>query len=500
MNPYEHDRLILQSEYGNSIERLAARIQLALDDVPLGLENFIYPVRRLSEQIPPRLTRAAALASLIVTGLAVGSQFINRTPEQIPKAPTPTSSPPPTETEIPPTPTPEATPTSIDLGENLPNVLFHLDKTGSFYTRPGSDEHFPLPDNIYELIDQAQEQDAPILLDSWTVSEIPDPSAYQHPITSEHPVDEVLPNTVMTEAELEARGIKIITTRPGLLSIDKAAFEVGGILDKFDSNHPVDIVLLDGPFVSEYYADDPVYDDYRYILQRYFPKESPDTLKNNMRSQLLERIAEFETARAQLDSDSLDLKLAYDDYIILARAMINFYDSLEGDDITLYNFDYEDARGSWSDAPIEIDANGKVITTSATIFIATGYRPSNQFNVVYIDSLGQLSFRQFSDAQYNVDLRPSAQLSASRPEDYLIEPLKPGDDPKTTYMVGAFDLRFVLYHELMHHLRGILGLNQDESETDADALAQIEKLQTFFFWKLPDGRFVRSDQAPLDPS
>lgn len=500
MNPYEYDRLKLQAEYGNRVERVVAKIQLALDEAPLGLENFIYPIRRLSEQIPPRLTRAAALASLIVTGLAVGAQFIDRTPEQIPKASTPTSSPPPTETEIPPTPTPEASPTPIDLEENLPNVLFHLDKTGSFYTRPGSDEHFPLPDNIYELIDQAQEQDAPILLDSWTESEIPDPSAYQHPITPEHPIDEVLPSTVMTEAELVARGIKIITTRPGLLTVDKAAFEVGGILEKFDSNHPVDIVLLDGPFVSEYYADDPVYDKVRWILQRYFPKESPDTLKNNMRSQLQERIAEFELVRAQLDSDSVDLKLAYDDYIILAKAMINFYESLEGDDITLYNFDYEDARGSWSDAPIEVDANGKVITTSATIFIATGYRPSNLFSVVYIDSLGQLSYRQFSDAEYNVDLRPSAQLSASRPEDYLIEPLKPGDDPKTTYMVGASDLRFVLYHELMHHLRNILGLNQDESETDADAFAQIEKFQTFFYWKLINDFYVRSNEATSEPS
>lgn len=78
-----------------------------------------------------------------------------------------------------------------------------------------------------------------------------------------------MPSDVLSEAELEERGIKIVQGETQLY-IRSSAFDQGNLLDAYQpgGSEKLTFVIVDGPCVSTSYMGDPKYDPYRDVVAR----------------------------------------------------------------------------------------------------------------------------------------------------------------------------------------------------------------------------------------
>ncbi len=282
-----------------------------------------------------------------------------------------------------------------------------------------------------------------------------------------HPILKELPDDVMSDEELEARGVKIVQADRTKFYIRKGAFEDGQPLAgvrKNDPNRTLTIVLFDGDFVSPYYMQDERYLPYANSL----PRPTVDAL--HFRSDKIEGtkkiLDELRVSPGVFREKKADLILA-------EKSKLFHYMYLAGDSELLEEAAFDLARGVNETAP-----GGAYATTlgnDAIIYLAVGTNLDKQskYSRLYFDPAGNV----VADGYTRVGTQKLHyfQQKDSFPDPELFMRNILATCENGGYLFGAQSVGNTLRHEL-HHEKSIgqAGTLKDcEATIDKDAMEEI---------------------------
>ncbi len=344
-----------------------------------------------------------------------------------------------------------------------------------------------------------------------TLIKIEKPPIPQPKPSIEHPVLINLPKDLVSERELEKRGISIIQPDNTQLFIREGAFGKGAPLEQFNAtDRKLKIVILNGPVISKAYMSDPKYAPFRYLLDE----------RNK-------QIAEYKTEQIQSYRDEIDYWKAE---LKKARS-IGASTQIASAERTLLNFKrilYEYQNVFTNEEFISLmvgnssDAAGLYFGTrnignelSTVIFVAAGEKKTPDDRILFsFDSKGQ-PLVYFSSFGHTPGLEPKATQTHPNPKDFLINPSATPSNPKS-YPYEGQTAGLVLLHELMHdkliehRILQNIRPNYSEYDTDMGAMEWIKKGWEkweksgykddngfYFIFQLPDGKGYILVQQPL---
>ncbi len=279
----------------------------------------------------------------------------------------------------------------------------------------------------------------------------------------DHPETPKLPDDVLTEAELEERGVKIIQADNTTLSIRKGAFEVGGPVAQFDGSRKLIIAVLDAPAVLYSAAKDSKYDKVRKLLHE------KEIYVNNYRwlriSQIEEAMSDFRDAVNKKSPESQSTILGF-------KVMEYEYRNTKTDEEILLeaNVDVAEAAGQYY-AP-----NKSGIGNTAVIFIAAGkYTRSEGLIRIYFDASGSCVVDRTENSEFfGSDYSPQASQTYPDPLNFRLNKKASESNPES-YPYGAQTAGQALHHELEHDELITEGdpPNFSEYRTDMNAMEEI---------------------------
>lgn len=292
-----------------------------------------------------------------------------------------------------------------------------------------------------------------------------------------HPILKELPGDVMTDEELEARGVKIVQADRTKLYIREGAFDEGQPLAgvrKDDPNRTLTIVLFDGEFVSPFYMQDERYLPFAYSM----PRSGVDALYF--------RSEKIEESRKKLDEQRVDPGLFGDrraDSLLAEKSKLFHYTYVASNyellEQAAYEFEIEKnkvdddndkkvARGSYAT---------NIFTGNATIFLAAGTddEQDKKYLRVYFDGSGQVVVDKFVKLGISKLLYFQRKDSFPDPELFMRDPSANCDNGKYPY--GAQSIGNSLWHEGFHEKGfGQEGLLKNcEADVDNAAMDGIEE-------------------------
>jgi hypothetical protein len=260
--------------------------------------------------------------------------------------------------------------------------------------------------------------------------------------SADKPLITEMPSDVLSEAELEERGIKIVQGETQLY-IRSSAFDQGNLLDAYQpgGSEKLTFVIVDGPCVSTSYMSDPKYDPYRDVVAR---------VDRNLENYRQGRIDFFQRA---LDSEReiIAEKLAKGD-------MAGVRETYNGVFTTKWIiFEYENMT------PAELAAEAAINDVAGlymrygpegpVVFVATGADERQRYTdwvVLRVNPDGVVSLESFIEVEQVMgDLTPRPGETYPSPGEFRLNPLASKDDPGS-YPYGGQTAGFALTHEVMH--------------------------------------------------
>lgn len=272
---------------------------------------------------------------------------------------------------------------------------------------------------------------------------------YQESDAAKHPTTPDLPEDVVSEVDLEKRGITIFQPENTNLFIREGAFAKGGIFEDFNSpeDRRLIIVFLNGSTITQKYFNDPKYSE----VINYIPKKF---LSAQDRRESI--IADSEEQLEILHRDKKKLIQAwggepyqYEYGTLYFKAEILKYKD--------ENF-MTDEQISRAALGINFgwyqEGNGGLIPgsqkTPTMIFISVDQQDKYNFPIVYFDPNGKISVIDFTNdyGKYRGKLFPTVQQTHPNPKDFKKDSNTSFDIPP--YAITNRHLGFVLRHENEH--------------------------------------------------
>lgn len=285
----------------------------------------------------------------------------------------------------------------------------------------------------------------------------------------EHPKTENLPNDVLSEEELRAKGVNIIQADSTKLYIRKRALEKDGPLADFDTtNRELTIVCVDGP-IDDYFLQDTRYDAVRksrnfVVVVADSPEAWRDGKINLLRQYLDSSLEQIPLLKGIRDSQRkiVDVKNRIQQY----RETIYLYSNMDNvqleevyrrDNIFINGFYY-----SGEDPTIFINVDAGI----------------SKFSFIYFDQKGILKVdsREFYDRRYRGHLAKSTY-----PDPESFHRSKKASVDNGLYLYGSQSVGFALRHELNHDQLIQQQINQgkepnySEYDTDVGAMRGIKE-------------------------
>ncbi len=293
----------------------------------------------------------------------------------------------------------------------------------------------------------------------------------------EHPEVPDLPDDVLSEKELNNKGVGIVQADNTNFYIREGAFAKGGPLEAFNSTgRKLTIVLVNAPVLSEYLLDDPKYTEFiKFLPEEVRKKESIDEYRarkiNSLKDELnLSRIKK-QAESSGSNNTILDIKYALRQYKDMTNEEILLEMALDSTNI----------EGKYSPILIETvsQSSGSEITRkrsvdNSVIFIAVGGSKIGQNNkVVYFTPDGKLRSFTSSGAGYNKDNSPNQIQTHPNPKRFTI--LSGGPTNSRSYVYGGVTAGQRARHEFGHDKlvaqEFLKGNEPDYSEYNADVIA-----------------------------
>lgn len=443
------------------------------------------------------------------------------------------------ENSLPSSQTLELAPIPIFKTINIEGVEFTLDENNvpiSYKTPEGKIVNFDR-DQLEITRKKATSSKEPEI---HTVIDIPENSqvATQTQNSHEHPVMQELPQDILSEQELQARGINILQSDNTQLYIRSKAFEKDGPLADYspDNKNQLKIVLLNAPLVSDAYMNDPKYKDIQKIYQKAYGKTRTD-LEQFRSEQIQEIQQEIETVRKEAKPDesfSQNNNFYKNNLIALKLEQYRLEHADKEELLTRIVPSSSDDIGGlfFSNVPINIDQTGSLVILA----VGKTKAPKNSLAVV-CDSNGNFSIMAISNLSPNME--PKADQSHPNPNSLSRNP-QASSDRSNTYPYAAQSAGFALRHELEHNVlisgplrkvrtgdfknkdgsinftayteavrNAMLKRNKSEYDTDEKAMTGIraawERWQSsgykdnsgyYFIFRLPTGGYILTEKTP----
>lgn len=359
-----------------------------------------------------------------------------------------------------------------------------------------------------------------------------------YPPSVEHPETRHLPDDVLSDEELNNRGIEIIQSRYTSLYIREGAFDENGPLVNFNSTgRNIRIVLVDGPTVSQYFMKDDKYAKVRDLVP------SIDEEKKSIKTYRKERIESLEkqlTLQPRDMRDGFMMPDVYSDYykddyynselfrsgLKNIKELIAAYKNMKDEDVLRIKKTSNpsaDALGLYDvrlHKSVSISSSGIKTNryVNPTIFLAVGGSDYKQANVVFFGPDGKIHSYATNFQFGTGNITPKEKDTHPNPADFLVNPEATSDNPKS-YPYAGQTAGQSLEHELEHdELIGqnfIEGKELDYSEynTDVGAMKRIreawEKWEKsgftdnsgyHFVFSLPGGGYILTENKSSSDS
>lgn len=286
---------------------------------------------------------------------------------------------------------------------------------------------------------------------------------YKETEAAQHPKTLELPKDVVSEKELEMKGITILQPENTNLSIRKGAFAKGGILEDFNNEgRKLIIIFLNGSVISPKYLNDPKYAD----IIDYLPKEFLSA-----RDRRESKIAHAERA-LEFFSQELPAYLVADEYLhesVFLRLKSDIYK------FKTKNFMTDDQVAKISDIPPgwykdeHVFMIGQNKKSPSLVFLSVGQKDYS-FPTLFFRHNGSISVKDLK-FDYPGKLFPATTQTYPDPDDFMMNPYASAENKNYIYP-GNVNPGFVLRHELAHRAlieeRMRRGEESDPSEYSAD--------------------------------
>lgn len=494
------------SEVAAAFSREPTRVeptQKITDPAVKAVDSRVYRLEPLKREIANRLIASkkgvvnAALAVNLLVGAGCGNIPKAESPSPTPtiqkgESPTPlpivaATTTPEASPPQPPKPEPILTSQPSEIKQVLPDgteVVF--DKSREIpikYVLPNKKEVLLDQQKVREARDRAIQNKEPEIIETIEVSSKISQASNPSP---EHPTMLDKPKDVLSDEELEKKGVKIIQAINTKLFIREGAFAKGSPLAAFNNTgRKLTIALVDGPLVATNFLKDTKYDPVRGLLL----EKGLTNFSYTIDDQEIEkyRIQKITSLREDLNEirqkvkelrkgDTVNRKEAekWDPVVLDIKTRLDEYENLLSNDQLVA----EMARGF-------VDLAGKYFPGSskdpAVVYVAVGTskRPLKGVQIYY-DSNGRINITQYeSHAVGYLDFAPKANQTHPNPADFRLDPSASPDKPRSyPYVVQSPGQ--VLLHELAHdelmteRFRQKLRPNISEYDTDMRAMQWIK--------------------------
>lgn len=377
----------------------------------------------------------------------------------------PTITPEPTPTQKPPEPENEY--------KTFDSIKVAIDKDGlpvSYLPPDGKEIKFDKVE-MQNLKDRAILNKEPEII---TIIDLPasksfNPETNLTDYTEMHPRVLELPKDVLSNEELQKRGVTIVQSDKTNLYIRSSAFEPNGPLADF--NYPpqkkLTVVLIDGPIVSRDFIDS------NQPFARLLPLSDTDAkgYRSKKIAQAEEQLKRFRASSSTQPDELLWLKAQIYKYQklltdkeIAAEITLTREEDISGDKIGQHIYEYDYERDS-NENPIS-----STPTKRTTIFLAVGENQStNEREVLAFDRNGKLINNRFRTQLTVYDRSPQPKETHPNPSDIELK----GENPEG-YLYEPSGVGFASEHEVGHH-KANLERNNSERNADMYAMNTIRK-------------------------
>lgn len=461
-----------------------------------GFKRLRSETARKVNQWVKKGTLTASALSLILTSACGNTQ---QAEPQITPEPTPISIPfvpkinPDSETIVLATHVPAATtkttPQSTEIHEEQEyswktiegvKVAFDQDSLPVKYVLPDGQEVVLDREEIKKLKEKAISSKEPEIVTILRMDKHgSDLSLRSNKSSIEHPVLSELPDDVLSEEELTKKGVNIIQADSTHFYIRKEAFAKGALLEDFNNTgRKINIVLVDGPLVNNYFMSDARYDNFK----PYFPEEKIEITPNQHRKNLLDdatRSLNFERDRLK------DYETEYQKEIALIDPKVKQYElnslSLISDDMLMQSLIlglvFSKRLGNEQHDAAYFGGN------NPTIFLAVGENIEAKFVVLYFNAEGEIKIVSHPWGTSLIRDR-SVKINDSYPNplDFPIDSMGSSPDDPSSYPYGksktsGIELRHELKHDVLITQRLSKGEKPEHSEykTDLEAMHTIRE-------------------------
>ena len=399
-------------------------------------------------------------------------------------------------------------------------------------------------EEVKKIREKAISSNEPEIITMIAVEDAGQSSKSKYEPSREHPKVPELPKDVLSEKELEKRGIKIIQAGNTNVYIRKGAFAEDAPLEVFDKTgkRKLKIVLVDGPVVSAYLMNDPKYSEVKNLLhEKLKEKESTESYKTK-NIQLLEQ--ELQRERRYVDEHGFrnpDVKKKHlvvaqtiESNILLIKSKIKLMKDdkyIRGEMALLSsreNGEYVKELYLPGTYTIRFYPDGKKRSLvgqvdSTVVFLAVGKIENPWRNVIYFTPEGKPASSKYLIDNSKVgderDTSPKSMQTHPDLELFTIDPSASPVKPKSyayKETTPGFNLRHGIEHDIPIQQWIITGKDPDHNEyrTDLRTMETIREAWKrreksgfkdnsgyYFVFSLPEGGYIltenKSSSSPV---
>ena len=380
----------------------------------------------------------------------------------------------PTETPTKAASTPEPPPKEEYQYIQSDNIKVAIDKNELpvyYVFEDGTKVNFD-KEKVKKIKEKAISSKEPEIITMIAVEDTGQSSKSKYEPSREHPKVSELPKDVLSEKELEERGIKIIQPDNTTLYIREGAFAVGSQLADFNrsSDRKLTIVLVNGPFLSKGFMEDDRYIGVREqlstIIDPHIQEQTPSSYKKETMKYLEEKLSGYSKAAEEIGNmagypDSWMKRYKGEIYALKRDIYIlkNVLNNRQLSDQQLLLPKGGSVLGEYEEGDyymrLEKQLRHKIVqheldsvSKETLIFIAVGKTPVLNGVVFAFDEKGQLMVENTNLIVPNVDIGLDSIDTHPNPIETKIR--RDSGQGQVGYLYGVDSVGHLLRHEVAH--------------------------------------------------